>query len=206
MSNKKLNSLIKKLSKNKIPLDEVLEKANITMEKLQNAHHSTVKKFEKFVNRAIERASIVKESAEITERMKKRAIKNVKKHEKKVGKQLGLEPEVVHMKRMLEKELGTTGLSNKELNELYESKFAPYMEGVSYRYEEDYEWYEDTGVNVYNFVKSELLSPFKRRHEKGFIKDYNTASNKLVMKYINKTEPNYFTTGRGSKSNKRYRR
>ena len=72
---KKLKGLLNRLAKKGIDVEEVLKKADIKGDTLNKAHPSTLKKFEKFVQRAIERQSIVKESAEITQRMRDRVAK-----------------------------------------------------------------------------------------------------------------------------------
>lgn len=64
---KKVKRLINKLFKANIPLEQVTDKGE---DKL--SHPKTLQNFEKLVKRALERASIVKESAEITKRMRER--------------------------------------------------------------------------------------------------------------------------------------
>ena len=74
---KKVKRLINKLFKANIPLEQVTDKGE---DKL--SHPKTLEKFEKLVKRAIERASIVQESQEITKRMRERV--SQKKQLKKV--------------------------------------------------------------------------------------------------------------------------
>ena len=64
---KKVKRLINKLFKANIPLENVTDK-----DEEQLSRPKALERFEKLVKRALERESIVKESAEITERMKER--------------------------------------------------------------------------------------------------------------------------------------
>ena len=64
---KKVKRLINKLFKANIPLEQVTDK-----DESELSRPKTLEKFEKLVKRALERESIVKESAEITERMRER--------------------------------------------------------------------------------------------------------------------------------------